>query len=398
MREIQEPIPKVTRLFVVALITMLLFAPATGLMNMSTVTAASLQQDTDSDAEDNRFSDLLASQTGRLAYNGEILAEHRIAVVAEASGIALEVNVQVGETVSAGDPLVGIDSTILEAEKELAMVSLDAAQAQLELLLEEATEADIEAAEANLSAAEAAYNSLLRGPDDEDLRIAQAELRQAEAVTRLAQSSYNEVKTNPRIGSMPQSLELERATLQLEAAQARYAKIIKDAPVEDVASAYAQLINARSNLQSMQEGISPAQRRITEAQIKQAETRLFLAQLALDNATVSAPVDGIVAAIDVSVGSMVGQGNAVVYLLSPDVKVIIPVEEYRLSTLEIGQSALIRVDAYPDELFEGTVMAIAPEVDSVTRTVQVTIRPTEQTDRILRPGMFATVDLVSVEE
>ncbi len=399
MREIQRLPRKVESFFFAAIVFTLLCAVTNAPNVLGDVAmAAPAQQDTDSDAEDNRVSDLLASQNGRLSYNGEILAEHRIAVIAEANGMALEVNVRVGESISAGDPLVQVDSTILEAEKELAKINLDSAQAQLELLLEEATEADIEAAEANLSAAEATYNSLLRGPEDEDLRIAQADLRQSEAVARLAQSAYNEVKTNPSIGSMPQSLELERATLQLEAAQARYSKTTKDAPTEDVASAYANLINARSNLKSLQEGPKSAQLRISEGQIKQAETRLFLAQLALDKATVRAPVDGIVAAVDVSVGSMVGNGNAVVYLLSPDVKVIIPVEEYRLATLKVDQPALIRVDAYPDELFEGTVIAVAPEVDSVTRTVQVTIRPTQDLERKLRPGMFATVDLIEAEE
>lgn len=355
------------------------------------VTLSPSQQD--GDDNDARLNELLASQAGRLTYNGEILAVDRIAVIAEANGMAMSVDINVGQEVEAGDILIQIDTTTLEAQREQAMANLDAAKARLELQLEGPTDEELEAADAGLAAAEEAYNRLLSGPDPDDLQIARAQLRQSEAVVRLAQSAYNEVKSSPRIGSLPQSLELERATLQLESAQAQYNKATKGPTASEIASAYSQVVTARTTFARMQDGPKPAERRITEAQIRQAETGLFLAQLALDKATVRAPVDGIVTTVDASVGSMIGQGSPVVVLLSHEVKVTIPVEEYKLSTLEVGQAAVIRVDAYPDQLFDGTVTAIAPELDAVTRTVQVTISPTNAEPNLLRPGMFASVDL-----
>ncbi len=45
----------------------------------------------------------------------------------------------------------------------------------------------------------------------------------------------------------------------------------------------------------------------------------------------------------------------------------------------------------------GEVTLVAPELDPATRTVEVTIRPTEDAT-LLAPGMFATVELLSMAE
>ena len=89
---------------------------------------------------------------------------------------------------------------------------------------------------------------------------------------------------------------------------------------------------------------------------------------------------------------MAGPGTPLVTLLSREVKITIAVEETRLPQLQLGLPAQIRVDAYPDRLFAGEVAIIAPELDPATRTVEVTIRPNEETG-LLAPGMFATVEL-----
>ena len=60
-----------------------------------------------------------------------------------------------------------------------------------------------------------------------------------------------------------------------------------------------------------------------------------------------------------------------------------------------GQPATIRVEAYPDRTFQGTIAFIAPELDPSTRTVAVTVRPDNTPDNgqgLLRPGMSATVE------
>jgi HlyD family secretion protein len=325
-------------------------------------------------------------------YTGNVVAEDEIGVAVEVIGQVLKINVSVGDTVKAGDVLLEINKTSLEARRAQALAGLEAAQAQLDLLLEEPSEEDLEAARAGVAAAEAAYRRALEGPTEEDLRAAEAQLRQAEAVVAQAQAAYDQVKNFPNVGALPQSLQLQQATLQLEAAQAQYDKLVKGATEDVIAAAYSQLSQARARLATLEQGPRDGQVRAQEALVRQAETSLYLAQLELDKATVRAPIDGVIVSVDTAVGTQVAPGAPVFRIQTNTVKVEIAVEEVRLPELRIGRPAAIRVNAYPDRIFEGEVALIAPVLDPATRTVKTTIRPTGDAAD-LRPGMFASVEL-----
>jgi HlyD family secretion protein len=331
--------------------------------------------------------------SGAWIYTGEIEPEEEVTIVAEVGGRVLEMNVKEGDRVTAGEVLMRVDSTTLEAQRAQALAGLQAAQSQVELLQVQATETDIEAARAGVAAAEAGYQRALDGPTDEDLTMAQSQLFQAEAAVRRAQAAYDQVSWNPLIAALPESLQLQQATLAMEAAQAQYDKLVKGATEDVIAGAYAQLAAARAQLQRLEDGPQEAQIEAAQAQVRQAETALYLAQLQLDKAIVRAPVDGIVAQTNLAVGAMALPGSPALRLFSPTVKIVIPVEESRMAQLQIGQLAHIQVNAYPGQIFEGTLTAIAPQLDAATRTVRVTVQPTGDVTE-LTPGMFATVELI----
>ncbi len=328
----------------------------------------------------------------RTNYTAEIIPQDQVPVVAEVAGQVLDLSIEVGDRVEAGEVIVRIDSSTLEAQRAQAMAGLEAAKAQLDLLQDEPEDEDIEAARASVTAAEEAYQRALAGPTAEELRMAEAQLRQAEAAVKQAQAAYDQVSWNPLIAALPESMQLEAATLALEAAQAQYDKLVLGATADIIAGAYAQLANARAQLKRLEDGAKPAQIQAAQAQVRQAETALYLAQLQLDKASVRAPISGIVASVNTSAGTMVAPGSPLAVLISPEVEVVIAVEESRLADLSAGQPAVIRVDAYSDRTYDGQIAIIAPTLDPATRTVQVTIRPTgDATD--LAPGMFATVAL-----
>lgn len=328
-----------------------------------------------------------------LRYNGEIAAASQVVIVAETAGMVLSLNLEVGDRVTEGEQIAQLDTTLLEAQKAQALAGLDAAQAQLDLLQVAADPDDVAAAEAAVAAAAASYQRALAGATAEDQRLALAQLKQAEAAVTVAQAGYNQVKGNPAIGALPQSLQLQQATIGLEAAQAQYDKVLKGTTDDVIAGAYAQLAQARAALRRLEEGAKTEQVRATEAQVRQAEMAVYLAQLQISKASVEAPVDGIVSRVNSVQGAMASPGTPLVTLLSQDVEITIDVEEARLAQLAVGQPATIRVDAYPDRSFGGEVAIIAPELNAATRTVQVTIRPTEEAS-VLAPGMFATVELI----
>ncbi|MFZ1753223.1 MAG: efflux RND transporter periplasmic adaptor subunit [Caldilineaceae bacterium] len=326
------------------------------------------------------------------SYNGEIVPVRQVVVIGEVAGRVLELNVDVGDVVTAGQLLLRVDSSILEAQREQALAGLIAAQSQLDLLQADPEAADLAAAQAGVNAAGASYQRAVGGATDEDLTMALAQVRQAEAAVNVAQAAYNQVKGNPNIGMLPQSMQLQQATIGLEAARAQYEKVAKGATGDVVAGAYAQLSNARAQLERLERGPKAAQIRAAEAQVKQAETGLYLTQLQLDKATVKSPLDGVVAQVQTSAGSMAGPGTPLIVLLSHDVKVLIPVEENQVATLALGNPATIQVNAWPDRTFAGVITNIAPNLDPATRTVQVTVRPVGDAPE-LQPGMSVSVTL-----
>ncbi len=333
-----------------------------------------------------------ASAAPLAVYAAEIVVDEELVVVSEVSGQVLALLVEIGDYVSAGDPIVRVDSTILEAQRAQALAGVRAAQAQLDQLLVGANAEDLEAARAAVAAASAAYNRAANGLTEEEQRQALAQLQQAQAAVEVATAGYNLVRGVPELGALPQSLQLQQATLALEAAQAQYDRIIQGATDDQIAGAYAQLAAARATLERLQTGAKPAQIRAAEASVRLAEQSLYLAQLQLDKATVTAPTSGVVAQLQTAVGAVAAPGVPLLTLLADTVDVLIDVEESRLAELRVGQPATIRVQAYPNQTFAGEVALIAPELNAATRTVQVTIRP-EDPDGLLVPGMTAFVDL-----
>ncbi len=326
-------------------------------------------------------------------YSAEIAADQLVPVVAQVNGQVLELKVDVGTKVKAGDVLVRIDTAALEAQRAQALAGLEAAKAQLDLLKTPATDQDLAAARASLAAAGAAYTRAVNGPTDEEKRQALAQLKSSQAAVTVAQAGYNIVKGNPAIGALPQSLQLEQATLASEAAQAGYDKVLKGATADVIAGAAAQVANARAALQRLQDGAKTAQIQAAQAQVHNAENSLYLAQLQLNKATITAPIDGVVSRVTTAIGSQAALGTPMVTLLSHTVRINVAVEESLLSQLKVGQKAIIHATAYPDRTFDGLIAIIAPEVDPGTRTVQVTIRPTGDAS-VLSPGMSATVELM----
>lgn len=74
--------------------------------------------------------------------------------------------------------------------------------------------------------------------------------------------------------------------------------------------------------------------------------------------------------------------------------VLADVFEQELGMLRIGQPAVIRVDAYPDKVFNGKVTFIYPTVTPETRTAKVRVELANP-QALLKPAMYAKVEFAS---
>lgn len=106
-----------------------------------------------------------------------------------------------------------------------------------------------------------------------------------------------------------------------------------------------------------------------------------------------APIDGVLADVDVSPGELVEPGRRAFLIVDPAVLwVEAKVYEADLGRMTSKASANVVVDAYPAQQFRGELLAVGEVVDPDTRTVKALFR-VENPERRLKLGMFAHVQI-----
>jgi HlyD family secretion protein len=162
-----------------------------------------------------------------------------------------------------------------------------------------------------------------------------------------------------------------------------------------------------------QHDVSDAQVNAIGFQIKQAEASLKSTLDNLAKTTYSSPIDGIITSLRVEEGevAIIGTMNnpGTVLLTIADLSVMeveVEVDETDVVGVALGQTARVRVDAFPDKVFEGKVTEIGSSAlqqstagvstqESKDFKVVVTLeKPSER----LKPGLSASADVVVAEK
>ncbi len=107
-----------------------------------------------------------------------------------------------------------------------------------------------------------------------------------------------------------------------------------------------------------------------------------------DRITIYAPIGGTVIERHGQEGMYVDTGTRIYSIANLD-RVWVKLEAFEsdLPWVHYGQPIEFRTEAYPGEVFEGTIAFIAPTVDPDTRTVDVRVN-VPNPDGALKPGMF----------
>jgi HlyD family secretion protein len=109
-----------------------------------------------------------------------------------------------------------------------------------------------------------------------------------------------------------------------------------------------------------------------QAQLTLARAAVAAARARLAQATLSAPAAGTVLLRAVEPGQIVQPGRALLHLaLAGPVQLVAPVDERFLQQLQVGQTADVVADAYPDQRFAARVLSIGPLVDAQRGAVEV---------------------------
>jgi membrane fusion protein (multidrug efflux system) len=216
-------------------------------------------------------------------------------------------------------------------------------------------------------------------------------------IEALGTASANEsVEIRPRVSSLVtrilfeegQFVEQGSLLVELENSEIVAGLALAEASLSESRSLY----NRSKELESTR-AISASNLEALLAQVKVDEANVEAARAKLSHTRIRAPFSGRIGLRRVSPGSFVNTDTVITTL--DDVSVIkldFSVPETFVNVVRQGMNIVAHSLVFPDRDFSGTVASIDTRLDPVSRAVEVrAIIP--NTDGVLKPGMFMTVDL-----
>jgi len=216
----------------------------------------------------------------------------------------------------------------------------------------------------------------------------EAGVSRAEATLSQARATQAQMEAN--------LLQAQRNLDRLLALRARDSLLVSNQQVDD----------ARTSVE-----VSQAQLRSAEFGVSQNQAALEEAQDRLSKTIIRAPMDGKVTRLNVEqgetviIGTMNNPGSLILTISDLSViEVVVQVDETDVPEISLGDSASVRIDAFPDDEFSGRVTeignsAIRPPSQQTTGQqaaidfeVVITLDPTVAP---LRPDLSATADVVT---
>jgi membrane fusion protein (multidrug efflux system) len=135
-----------------------------------------------------------------------------------------------------------------------------------------------------------------------------------------------------------------------------------------------------------------------EAALKQYQANADTIRATIEKKTLRAPFAGRLGIRLINLGQYLDTGKPIVSLQSLEtVYADFSLPQQELARLKTGMRVRLSTDAYPGRPFEGTLTAINPDLDQATRSVRLQATYTNL-GHLLRPGMFARVELLLPEE
>jgi membrane fusion protein, multidrug efflux system len=128
------------------------------------------------------------------------------------------------------------------------------------------------------------------------------------------------------------------------------------------------------------------------ALVRSIEKRLELAQLQLEYATLKAPVDGAIAAVEIEVNENIKIGNTVAILTAGTrLEVDVAIPEILITDIREGDKVSVSFDAFPSDKFPAVISEVSVSATGPGTTFPVTVILNNEDDRIL-PGMAAQTE------
>ena len=372
-----------------------------------------------------------------VSLKGTIAGVSKTNVMSLAAAEITAVDVQVGDLVKEGDPLVTLDQKDIEKQiAELktsinnanAIAANDAAQKQESLNEAKQDQASTLAkATDSVNKAQASYDELVKKRDDCQTKLnnkknevssaenaqnnAKKEMDNAQSAVYAAQDALSKyqaenpggtvtqnpngtpaTQTDPKLAELQQNVENANRTYSAKQtaysdAAAKYSSVKAEADslqteldtYPDALKSAEETINTAKTSYSDAEtstnrSIATAQNTVDMQKYQTSTTsdlkdQLEQLQKQLADCTLSAPIGGVVTAVNVSVGDKNTAGTTMITIEdTSSLKVIVNVEEADILKIQEGMPATVTTDATGDEEIKGTVTRVVRVKNQSTNT------------------------------
>ena len=306
----------------------------------------------------------------------------------QVSGRVKDVPVDEGYAVRKGQVLVVLDSQEFLARREQARANVTQAEKnlnQLETVLDlnrsvlpaevERADAAVKSLETQLSEARAGY----RLQDVERARLAVDETRAAVTEASKDKARYDDLFSRKVVSEKNKDtadLKYEKAIAEHNRAKEAYKMMQEGFRKEDIDLAASRLTEGRAILKLARINLGKIE--TTEKEVEAAGARLDAARASLDLARIQlsytelkAPSDGIIISRNVEPGEVVSPGQEVISmadLSEVDLKVF--VGETDIGKIKPGERADVKIDTFPDKIYQGRVSFISPEGEFTPKIIQ----------------------------
>ncbi|WP_458412592.1 HlyD family secretion protein [Schinkia sp. CFF1] len=371
------------------------------------------------------------SSNNEAVYSGTIEGEE-IPILAEVNGPVRHILVDEGDVVKKGQVLAQIDDRLIHAQVKEAHAGVQAAQAALNEVRAGTRNQEIEKTLSMLEQNDAKIGSVnvqiskltdllqqrkaninqiktqLASAKETEL-FYQDQLKKQEKLNKSGAASDNEVK-QAREQLNKASAAVSQIEAQLVEAESMYEMAKKDQGTYEnqIKELEANNKMQQAQLSLQEEGATKNSILKLVGQLDQAKAKEEQIQIQLEKTKVVAPEDSVILRRNISAGEVVAANFQMFTLLDGEerkVKVYIP--EAKLSDVELGGAAEIKVDAYPNKAFKGKITFISNQAEFTPKNIQtpeertkmvfeVVVEPTEGIQQ-LKPGMPADIRFLNKE-
>ena len=297
----------------------------------------------------------------------ETLPNKQVEVTAPIPGKVVELLVEPGASVRAGQPVAVL------AAPDLVELRVESQEKQAE------AQADLQQAQADLRLAEQNLES--------QRQIAAAEIEQARTEVEVAREQYDKDQGLVSAGALPRREMLESRSHLREGE----AQLVKATSSREVLEAENQLKRAQAAVEVAQSHLRLSDTAY-QTRLQQLGTRANDKGLV----TVTSPISGTVSDREVTLGQAFEDAGGKLMTIVNDNRVFATANIYEkdLDKVKTGQRVSVKVSSLPNRTFNGRIATIASVVEGETRVVPVKAE-LDNPGGVLKPGLFAELEVLT---